>query len=197
MTRTLVFTRTKHGADKVVKGLAAVRIEAAAIHGNKSQSQRERALGGFKAGKIRVLIATDIAARGIDVDGVSHVVNYDLPHVPESYVHRIGRTARAGAAGKAIAFCDHEERSLLRDIERTIRQKVPVGEHELALKHVPAEPTGGRPPQSRHFGGGKPGGHAGKPRRNGQRPNGGGGQRGKGGKPSWMREVGARAGASN
>ncbi|CAN5243637.1 DEAD/DEAH box helicase [soil metagenome] len=195
MTRTLVFTRTKHGADKVVKGLAAAKLEAAAIHGNKSQSQRERAMGGFKAGKIRVLVATDIAARGIDVDGVSHVVNYDLPHVPESYVHRIGRTARAGAAGKAIAFCDQEERSLLRDIERTIRQKVPVADHELSLKNVPAESTGGRPPQSRNFGGGKPGGHAGKPRRGGQRPN-GGGQGGKGGKPSWMRDVGARAGAT-
>ena len=119
MTRTLVFTRTKHGADKVVKGLNAARLGAAAIHGNKSQSQRERALAGFKNGKIRVLVATDIAARGIDIDGVSHVVNYDLPHVPESYVHRIGRTARAGAAGTAIAFCDPEERSLLRDIERT------------------------------------------------------------------------------
>ena len=96
MTRTLVFTRTKHGADKVMKNLSAAGFTAAAIHGNKSQTNRERALAGFKAGKILVLVATDIAARGIDVDGVSHVVNYDLPHVPESYVHRIGRTARAG-----------------------------------------------------------------------------------------------------
>jgi ATP-dependent RNA helicase RhlE len=144
MTRTLVFTRTKHGADKVVRGLNAAGIASSAIHGNKSQGQRERTLAAFKAGKIATLVATDIAARGIDIDGISHVVNYDLPHVPESYVHRIGRTARAGAAGTAIAFCDHEERGLLRDIERTIRQSVPVMQHELALRHVPAEQNGGR-----------------------------------------------------
>ena len=130
MTRTLVFTRTKHGADKVMKALSTAGYTAAAIHGNKSQANRERALAGFKAGKILVLVATDIAARGIDVDGVSHVINYDLPHVPESYVHRIGRTARAGAEGDAIAFCTPEERGLLRDIERTIRQRVPVQEHD-------------------------------------------------------------------
>ena len=104
--RVLVFTRTKHGADKVVRGLEKVGLGAAAIHGNKSQGQRERALADFRAGKVRTLIATDIAARGIDVDGISHVVNYDLPNIPESYVHRIGRTARAGAAGIAISFCD-------------------------------------------------------------------------------------------
>jgi ATP-dependent RNA helicase RhlE len=136
MTRTLVFTRTKHGADKVMKALSTAGYTAAAIHGNKSQANRERALAGFKAGKILVLVATDIAARGIDVDGVSHVVNYDLPHVPESYVHRIGRTARAGADGDAIAFCTPEDRGLLRDIERTIRQSVPVKEHALGLKGV-------------------------------------------------------------
>jgi ATP-dependent RNA helicase RhlE len=138
MTRTLVFTRTKHGADKVVKGLSKDGLTIAAIHGNKSQNNRERALAGFKSGKILVLVATDIAARGIDVDGISHVVNYDLPHVPESYVHRIGRTARAGAAGEAIAFCTPEDRGLLRDIEKTIRQPVPVKEHELGLKNVPS-----------------------------------------------------------
>jgi ATP-dependent RNA helicase RhlE len=136
MTRTLVFTRTKHGADKVMKALSTAGYTAAAIHGNKSQNNRERALSGFKAGKILVLVATDIAARGIDVDGVSHVINYDLPHVPESYVHRIGRTARAGAEGDAIAFCTPEDRGLLRDIERTIRQSVPVREHALGLKGV-------------------------------------------------------------
>jgi ATP-dependent RNA helicase RhlE len=136
MTRTLVFTRTKHGADKVMKALSNAGYTAAAIHGNKSQANRERALSGFKAGKILVLVATDIAARGIDVDGVSHVINYDLPHVPESYVHRIGRTARAGAEGDAIAFCTPEDRGLLRDIERTIRQSVPVREHALGLKGV-------------------------------------------------------------
>ena len=136
MTRTLVFTRTKHGADKVMKHLSNAGFTAAAIHGNKSQNNRERALAGFKAGKILVLVATDIAARGIDVDGVSHVVNYDLPHVPESYVHRIGRTARAGAEGSAIAFCTPEDRGLLRDIEKTIRAQVPVVEHALGLKGV-------------------------------------------------------------
>jgi superfamily II DNA/RNA helicase len=118
--RVLVFTRTKHGADKVVRGLHKAGHTAEAIHGNKSQSQRERVLAAFRDGKLRTLIATDIAARGIDVDGVSHVVNYDLPNIPESYVHRIGRTARAGAEGIAISFCDHG-RAYLRDIERLIR----------------------------------------------------------------------------
>ena len=129
---TLVFTRTKRGADKVVRHLEGVGIAAAAIHGNKSQGQRERALAGFKAGKTRTLVATDIAARGIDVDGVTHVVNFDLPHVPESYVHRIGRTARAGAAGIAIAFCGPEERVLLRDIEKLVGRAVPTMAHALA-----------------------------------------------------------------
>jgi ATP-dependent RNA helicase RhlE len=124
--RVLVFTRTKHGADKVVRHLEHEGIAAAAIHGNKSQPQRERALGAFRDGSSRVLVATDIAARGIDVEGVSHVVNYDLPNVPESYVHRIGRTARAGAAGVAISFCNAEERAFLRDIEKLTRLKVPV-----------------------------------------------------------------------
>jgi ATP-dependent RNA helicase RhlE len=123
-TRALVFTRTKHGADKVVRYLEAGGIPAAAIHGNKSQGQRERALGDFKAGRVKVLIATDIAARGIDIDAVSHVINYHLPNIPESYVHRIGRTARAGASGIAISFCDQEERAYLRDIERLIRIKI-------------------------------------------------------------------------
>jgi ATP-dependent RNA helicase RhlE len=124
--RTLVFTRTKHGADRVVKYLEESGLAAAAIHGNKSQGQRERALQDFRSGKCRVLIATDIAARGIDVDGVTHVINYDLPNVAESYVHRIGRTARAGATGVAISLCDGEERAFLRGIEKLIRAKVPV-----------------------------------------------------------------------
>ncbi len=118
--RAIVFTRTKHGADKVMRHLDKSGISVAAIHGNKSQSQRERALDGFRTGETRVLVATDIAARGIDVDGISHVVNYELPNVPESYVHRIGRTARAGADGIAVAFCAPEERPLLRDIEKLI-----------------------------------------------------------------------------
>jgi len=124
--RALVFSRTKHGADKIVKQLSAAGIEASAIHGNKSQAQRERAIMAFKKGEVRVLIATDIAARGIDIPGVSHVVNFDLPDVPEQYVHRIGRTARAGADGIAIAFCAPDERGNLRDIERTTRQRLPL-----------------------------------------------------------------------
>jgi superfamily II DNA/RNA helicase len=124
--RVLVFTRTKHGADKVVRALAKSGLDAAAIHGNKSQGQRERVLAAFRTGSVRTLIATDIAARGIDVEGISHVINYDLPNIPESYVHRIGRTARAGADGVAISFCDAEERAYLRDIERLIRQSIPA-----------------------------------------------------------------------
>ena len=130
MGRTLVFTRTKHGADKVVQHLEASGQRAAAIHGNKSQGQRERALAAFKAGTVPVLIATDIAARGIDVDGITHVINFDLPNIPESYVHRIGRTARAGHAGMAISFCDSTERSHLRGIEKLIRTRLPVAEPE-------------------------------------------------------------------
>ncbi|WP_170149785.1 DEAD/DEAH box helicase [Rhodoplanes roseus] len=135
LDRCLVFTRTKHGADKVVRGLAKSGIDAEAIHGNKSQNQRERALAAFRSGDTRILIATDIAARGIDVDGVSHVVNYDLPNIPESYVHRIGRTARAGADGIAISFCDSEELPFLRDIEKLIRRSIPATDRR----------TGGRP----------------------------------------------------
>ncbi len=149
MTRTLVFTRTKHGADKVVKGLIQANYTASAIHGNKSQANREKALAGFKSGKILVLVATDIAARGIDVDGVSHVINYDLPHVPESYVHRIGRTARAGAEGHAIALCAGDERSLLRDIERTIRMPIPVVTHALGRAVLSPEGKEARRPNGR------------------------------------------------
>ena len=126
IARALVFTRTKHGADRVVKHLNAAGIMADAIHGNKSQNQRERALGAFRAGQSRLLVATDIAARGIDVDGVTHVINFELPNIPETYVHRIGRTARAGAEGSAISLVGEDERIFLRDIERLIRQPVPV-----------------------------------------------------------------------
>jgi ATP-dependent RNA helicase RhlE len=126
MDRVLIFSRTKHGADRIVKQLAASGIPANAIHGNKSQPQRERALAEFKAGKVKILIATDIAARGIDVSGVSHVVNFDLPNVSEQYVHRIGRTARAGASGIAVAFCSDDERAYLRGIEKLTRQKLNV-----------------------------------------------------------------------
>ena len=117
MTSALVFTRTKHGADRVVRELARAGIGAMAIHGNKSQNARQDALGRFKDGRIRVLVATDIAARGIDVSGLSHVFNYDLPNIPETYVHRIGRTGRAGHAGVAVSFCDFEEKEYLADIE--------------------------------------------------------------------------------
>ena len=141
--QTLVFTRTKHGADKVVKSLHHAGLSAEAIHGNKSQNQRERVLGAFRAGKLRTLIATDIAARGIDVEGISHVINYDLPNIPESYVHRIGRTARAGAAGIAISFCDHEERAYLRDIEKLIQMTIPATDRRSA-------PSADRQPAKHH-----------------------------------------------
>jgi ATP-dependent RNA helicase RhlE len=123
--RVIVFTRTKRGADRVARGLEQVGVEAVSIHGDKSQGQRERALAAFKAGEVRALVATDIAARGIDIDAVSHVVQFELPNVPEAYVHRIGRTARAGADGSAVAFCADDERSLLKDIEKVTRQRIP------------------------------------------------------------------------
>ena len=144
MSRVIVFTRTKHGADKLHRDLDKAGISAAAIHGNKSQNQRERALAAFKSPRPPVLIATDIAARGIDVDAVSHVVNYELPHEPETYVHRIGRTGRAGQSGTAVSFCDHEERPRLAAIERLIRMKIPA---ENAPEGVAApterQPSGG------------------------------------------------------
>jgi len=144
--RVLVFTRTKHGADRVVRHLVSAGIEATAIHGNKSQPQRERALAGFRDGQTRVLVATDIAARGIDVDGVSHVINFELPNVPEDYVHRVGRTARAGAAGIAIAFCSDEERPYLRDIEKLTRcslRGIPVPSATPAPHNGPIAPPAG------------------------------------------------------
>jgi ATP-dependent RNA helicase RhlE len=140
----IVFTRTKRGADRVCRNLEEADIAAGAIHGNKSQNQRERTLSAFKKGRIRVLVATDIAARGIDIDGVTHVVNFELPNVPESYVHRIGRTARAGAAGTAIALCDSEEIGLLRDIEKLIGNPIPkVDKNGEAVADLP-ERTGGK-----------------------------------------------------
>jgi ATP-dependent RNA helicase RhlE len=126
MKRTIVFTRTKRGADRVAKSLEAAGVPAASIHGDKTQGQRERALAAFKAGACRALVATDIAARGIDIDAVSHVVNFELPFVPESYVHRIGRTARAGATGHAISLCADDERPQLRDIQKLTRQTIPA-----------------------------------------------------------------------
>ncbi len=171
LRRALVFTRTKRGADKVARHLETAGIPVAAIHGNKSQGQREAALRDFKAGRIRGLIATDIAARGIDIDEVSHVVNFELPNIPESYVHRIGRTARAGAAGIAISFCDGEERAYLRDIERLTRQSIPsenrrgdatlaVDDRRASALDAPAQAPRDRP---------RPGpGRSGSPRRDGR-----------------------------
>jgi len=142
VSRALVFTRTKHGANKVVKQLGKAEIQAEAIHGNKSQTSRTRALKNFRRGRTRVLVATDIAARGIDVEEISHVINYDLPNIPESYVHRIGRTARAGAEGIAISFCDTEEVPYLRDIQKLIKMEVPVSEdHPWHIPTLVAPPT--------------------------------------------------------
>ena len=139
--RVLVFARTKHGADRVAKQLDRAGIPADAIHGNKAQNARTRALARFKSDRGRVLVATDIAARGIDVDDVTHVVNYDLPNVAESYVHRIGRTARAGKGGIAIAFCDIEERPYLKDIEKLIRSRIPVDQDHPWHLAPPVEPV--------------------------------------------------------
>jgi len=139
--RVLIFTRTKHGADRVSKHLHQAGIRSDAIHGNKAQAARQRALKSFKNGNIRALVATDIAARGIDVDGVTHVINFELPNDPDSYVHRIGRTARAGATGIAISFCDLEERAHLRDIEKTIRQSVQVdADHSFHNEEIANDP---------------------------------------------------------
>jgi len=153
LARSIVFTRTKRGADRVAQHLEKAGVEAAAIHGDKSQNQRERALDGFRRGKTRVLVATDIAARGIDVDGVSHVVNFELPETPEAYVHRIGRTARAGAAGRAISLCDNGERDLLKAIEKLTRQSLPFTDRRLYAdahveRPVPGRRPAGAPPRS-------------------------------------------------
>jgi ATP-dependent RNA helicase RhlE len=137
MRRVLVFSRTKHGANRIAEHLVKHQIGAEAIHGNKSQNARERALAGFKTGRTRVLVATDIAARGIDIDDVTHVINFDIPEVPETYVHRIGRTARAGAAGMALSFCDAEERADFRAIEKLTRQQIPVVEGHPYESRVP------------------------------------------------------------
>ena len=169
MNKVIGFTRTKHGANRVAEHLSRTGVVAEAIHGNKSQNARQRALDMFKTGKARVLVATDIAARGIDVDYITHVINFELPNEPESYVHRIGRTARAGTDGIAISFCDASERAYLRDIERIIRMKIEVVAHDLPeltaeqrqQQEEPRRPhghnRGGRGKPSGH----KPGGHGG------------------------------------
>jgi superfamily II DNA/RNA helicase len=172
--RALIFTRTKHGADKVARLLNKGGIAAEAIHGNKSQNQRQRVLDGFRDGRVRTLVATDIAARGIDVDGISHVINFDLPNIAESYVHRIGRTARAGAEGVAISLCSHDELPYLRDIEKLIRTAIPASGRSTAERNAPqphhqaGKGHGHKQQRKSHGRGGHNGHHAG---RKAQRPN--------------------------
>jgi ATP-dependent RNA helicase RhlE len=176
--RVLVFTRTKRGCDRVAKRLVRDGIPAHAIHGDKSQGNREKSLAGFRSGKIRVLVATDIAARGIDVDDVTHVVNYELPNVPETYVHRIGRTARAGAAGVAISLCSGEEREYLRDIEKLIKRSIPV---------VGGRPGSSRGPERTEPDAGRRTGPQRGERRQGSRNDGGRGGQGGGQRPDGSR----------
>jgi len=187
--KVIVFARTKHGADKVVNRLGVDHIEAAAIHGNKSQGQRERALKRFRDGQLHVLVATDIAARGIDVPDVTLVVNHDLPDVPEVYVHRIGRTARAGKAGLAVAFCSPDERTQLRDIERLIKIDVPVMAPPAGLE---AEDMAADAEANRHLR--APSGRSGRGRNGGGRGNAGPGRGSKGG-PSRKQRTGGGRGA--
>jgi len=194
--RTIVFARTKHGANRLAEQLVKCGHPAEAIHGNKSQGARQRALSDFQAGRVRTLVATDIAARGIDVDGVTHVINYELPNEPESYVHRIGRTARAGAEGVAVSFCELEELAYLKAIEKTIRQEVPVDEtHSYHSAEIAARRFGPipKPPKM----GGRGGGGGGRPPQAGTKPHaapkgaGGGGHKadhaGGAGKPQQQR----------
>jgi len=171
--RAVVFTRTKHGANRLAKQLGEDGIGAAAIHANKSQSARIRALADFKAGSVKVLVATDLAARGIDVDGITHVVNFDLPNEPETYVHRIGRTARAGASGQAVSFCDPDEKPLLRAIEKLIGERIPFeGDPNLPLGEPEKDDRGPRPVRGRQGGRGAPAGRpaAARPFAGGERP---------------------------
>ena len=194
VVHTLVFTRTKHGANRVVKQLDRAGITSAAIHGNKSQGARTRALDGFRTGELNVLVATDIAARGIDVEGISHVINYDLPNIPETYVHRIGRTARAGASGIAISFCDDEERDYLADIERLIGRHIDRVESHPFSPRWPLPPltdltprghgaSSRRPSGGGYGGGGGRGGGGGGGRGGGGGGRGGGGGGGRGDRP--------------
>jgi len=195
--RAVVFTRTKRGADRLAKKLGRTRVgEAAVIHGNKSQNARTRALDGFRKGSTRILIATDVAARGIDVDGVSHVVNFDLPNEAESYVHRIGRTGRAGASGIAMSFCDPSERGYLRDIEKLTKKSIPVrrdhawADAEKSPEEEPAKPGANRGPRPGR--GGAPGRRQGASGGQGRAPGGSA----KGGRPSGGRPGGGGRGRS-
>lgn len=169
MDSTLVFSRTKHGADRIVRQLNKAKIAAAAIHGNKSQNARQRALGKFKDGEINVLVATDIAARGIDVDELSHVVNFDLPNVPETYVHRIGRTGRAKASGVAMSFCDIVEKDYLKDIQKLIDERIPVVEDHPFVASLEDEAEASTKPKQN--GGSRNNGGRNKKRNNNKRRN--------------------------
>nr|WP_245278252.1 DEAD/DEAH box helicase [Methylosinus sp. PW1] len=172
-SRAIVFTRTKRGADRVAQHLDANGVGASAIHGNKSQNQRQRALEDFRSGRTRALVATDIAARGIDIDGVSHVVNFELPETPEAYVHRIGRTARAGATGAAVSLCDNSERSLLKQIERVTRQTLPITDRRSAPGSAAADSDAPRRPHEHrrtHQEPGRAARHPGKPAEHGRPP---------------------------
>ncbi|PKN58496.1 MAG: DEAD/DEAH box helicase [Deltaproteobacteria bacterium HGW-Deltaproteobacteria-14] len=182
LTRTLVFSRTKHGANRITEFLGKIGVSSAALHGNKSQAARQRALAAFSEGSVRALVATDIAARGIDVDGVSHVINFDLPNEPESYVHRIGRTARAGREGVALSFCMRDEFDYLRDIERLIQEPLPVlvdqPFHAEGIASDYRAGVRGSVKQGGRTGGGRNGGGGGRGRSGG---GGGGGRSGGGG----------------
>jgi len=170
VTRAIVFARTKHGANKIAQTLEKYGLKSDAIHGNKSQAARQRALKGFRDGEIRALVATDIAARGIDIDGISHIINYDLPNEPESYVHRIGRTARAGADGKALSFCCAEELAYLRDIEKTTRSRIAIdGGHKFHAEPIAElHESGDIPKPPKQGRGQRPAGKA--PRRSSRKP---------------------------
>ena len=187
---TLVFSRTKHGADKVVKLLQRADIKAGAIHGNKSQNARQRALKDFKEGRMEVLVATDIAARGIDVSDLSLVINYDLPNIPETYVHRIGRTGRARASGIALSFCNEEERAFLKDIQKLIKQKIEVINDQPYVDDL-TEIIEKKKPQQRNFKRNRPQGQGGSRSRPGGRGGSGGGS---GGGRSGGRSGGGRSG---
>jgi len=196
MGRVIVFTRTKRGANKLAQDLDKAGVRAAAIHGNKSQNQREKALADFKSPRPPVLIATDIAARGIDVDEVSHVVNYELPHEPETYVHRIGRTGRAGLTGEAVSFCDREEEDRLEAIERLLRRRIPVRNDMPADLPKVESSSSGRDSDERSGGGGRGRGRPGGQRRSSEGSARSGGARSGGARSSGGRSSGGRSGAA-
>ena len=196
MGRVIVFTRTKRGANKLAQDLDKAGVRAAAIHGNKSQNQREKALADFKSPRPPVLIATDIAARGIDVDEVSHVVNFELPHEPETYVHRIGRTGRAGLTGEAVSFCDREEEDRLEAIERLLRRRIPVRNDIPADLPKVESSSSGREPGERSGGGGRGRGRPGGQRRSSEGSARSGGARAGGARSGGARSSGGRSGGA-